>query len=245
VFALKGSRYITHMLRLREPKTALANFLANGLLRLEDMLGPILWQLPPNMDWEPERFEQFCALLPKNTSDAAKLGRAHDRRVAGKVSLRVDHSRAMRHAFEIRDARMLQESSIRMLRRHGHALVFADTAGRHPYAEDITAGFIYVRLHGAKELYASGYDEQTLRWWKRRILRWHRGEQMKTGPRITELVPPRRETRDVYVFFDNDRKVHAPFDALALAGMLGQEHDIEDLHGVDGQPFSPPPRLAS
>jgi uncharacterized protein YecE (DUF72 family) len=151
----------------------------------------------------------------------------------------------MRHAFEIRDARMLQESSIRMLRRHGHALVFADTAGRHPYAEDITAGFIYVRLHGAKELYASGYDEQTLRWWKRRILRWHRGEQMKTGPRITELVPPRRETRDVYVFFDNDRKVHAPFDALALAGMLGQEHDIEDLHGVDGQPFSPPPRLAS
>ncbi len=71
VFAVKGGSYITHMLRLRNAETAIANFFASGLFELGDKLGPILWQFPPNMAFEPERFEAFFRLLPKTTAAAA------------------------------------------------------------------------------------------------------------------------------------------------------------------------------
>ncbi len=236
VLALKGSRYVTHTLRLRDPKVALANFFANGLLRLEDKLGPILWQLPPRMTWQPDAFEAFCAMLPRDMNAAARLGRAHDARVAGKVSLAVRRNRRLRHAFEIRDDRMLHDASLRVLERHGHALVFADTGGRYPYAEDLTASFVYVRLHGAEELYASGYDDAALRRWCRRVQRWSRGGEMADAPRIRDRRARSRTSRDVYVFFDNDAKVHAPFDALRLHALLGQPR------ALDG-PDPRPPRL--
>ena len=243
IFALKGSRYITHILRLREPKVALANFFANGLLRLEDKLGPLLWQLPPRMPWDAETFARFCEMLPDDTQAAAKLGRAHDARVSGKVSLVVDRNRRLRHAFEIRDPRVFQADALRVLERLGHALVFADTAGRFPYHEDITAGFVYVRLHGAEELYFSGYDDDSLRSWAHRIDRWAHGGCVEGAPCVRDKLPPRRKSRDVYVFFDNDAKVHAPFDALRLHAMLGQPRDPLHLVDDEGVPMPPPPRL--
>lgn len=244
VLALKGSRYITHMLRLRKVSEALANFFANGMLRLEDKLGPILWQLPPAMDFDTEIFERFCDSLPRDTRAAARIGHRHDQRVTGKVSLSVTKNRPLRHAFEIRDERMLNDESITVLRRHGHALVVADTAGKHPFAEDLTADFVYVRLHGAEELYASGYDERTLRWWARRIRRWMTGSEMKTGTRVCSRPPPTCRARDIYVFFDNDAKVHAPFDALTLSRILGRARDPFRLTDEEGEPLPPPPRLA-
>ena len=78
----------------------------------------------------------------------------------------------------------------------------ADTAKRWPFLEDVTADFVYVRLHGDKELYVSGYDDAALDEWAARVKRW------------------RRRRRDVYVYFDNDAKVHAPFDAQALLRRL-------------------------
>jgi uncharacterized protein YecE (DUF72 family) len=228
VFAVKGSRYITHMLRLKNVDAALANFFANGLLCLEEQLGPVLWQLPPRMKWEPDVLARFCDMLPVDTRRAAALGKKHDARVKGRTALHVDRTRPLRHAFEIRDERMFHAEAFEILRAHGHALVFADTAQKFPYAEDLTSDFAYVRLHGAEELYASGYDEASLRRWARRIRRWHRG---------------RSQPRDVYVFFDNDAKVHAPFDALELSRILGLKRDPGKLRGNDGEPLPAPPRL--
>lgn len=221
VLALKGSRYITHRLRLRDVEIPLANFFASGVLRLEHKLGPILWQLPPRMQWDPDAFERFCQSLPHDMHAAALMARHHDRRVLGKTSFAVDRNRRIRYAFELRDPRMFNEACIRSLRRHRHALVFTDTAGRYPYAEDITAAFVYVRLHGAEELYTSGYHPTALARWQRRIASWHRGEEVEGAPRVTALAPPSRRPRDVYVFFDNDALAHAPFDALALRRLLG------------------------
>jgi uncharacterized protein YecE (DUF72 family) len=221
VFAVKGSRYITHMLRLRDADTALANFLANGLLALGPKLGPILWQLPPTMGRDLDVLRRFCALLPRDTTAAARLARGHDARVDDRAFFDIDTNRRMRHAFELRDRRAFDAETIGVLHDHGHALVFADTGGRFPYAEDITAGFVYVRLHGPAELYASGYDDDGLRRWARRIRRWYGGGEMKTGPRVGDRRGPPRKQRDVYVYFDNDVKAYAPRDATRLAQILG------------------------
>ncbi|MBS7673505.1 DUF72 domain-containing protein, partial [Vibrio cholerae] len=90
----------------------------------------------------------------------------------------------------------------------GVALVVADTAGKWPYMEDVTANFMYLRLHGDKQLYASGYSAEALQRWGDRIERWAHGKQ----PADAHLVDPhhtprRRKQRDVFCFFDNDIKV--------------------------------------
>jgi uncharacterized protein YecE (DUF72 family) len=244
-FALRGSRYITHTRRLRDPTVPLANFFANGLLRLEDKLGPLLWQCPPHMDWEPDTFEAFCARLPTDTMQASALARHHDARVRGRASYHVDRNRNLRHAFEIRDARMLRIEMLRCLRRHGHALVIADTAGRYPYAEDVTAGFVYVRLHGTGQMYVGHYDARARGHWRERIRRWAAADEPEHGQRIAELRPPARKGRDVYVYFDNDAHGHAPFDALALARDLGVAHDPCNLVDPEGRDLPPPPRLTA
>src|ERR1700731_959183 len=81
-FAIKDSRYITHMRRLREVETPLANFFAQGLLQIGPKLGPILWQFPPNFQFDPDRLEAFFALLPRIHKAAAQLARHHDERLA-------------------------------------------------------------------------------------------------------------------------------------------------------------------
>jgi uncharacterized protein YecE (DUF72 family) len=208
-------------LRLREVDVALANFFANGLLTLGPKLGPILWQLPPTSGHDLELLRKFCAALPRDTAAAAELARGHDDRVKNRAFFDIDTNHRMRHAFELRDRRAFDAETIAVLHDHGHALVFADTGGRFPYAEDITAGFVYVRLHGPEELYRSGYDDEGLRKWARRIRRWQQGGEMKTAPRVSDRRAPARKGRDVYVYFDNDVKAHAPRDAARLAQLLG------------------------
>ena len=110
VFAVKGGRYITHMLKLRNARTALANFLASGLLELRDKLGPILWQFPPRMKFNPEVFEEFFHLLPRTATQAALLAREHDRRLQGRVALEAALEQPLRHAAngrQPRDARLI------------------------------------------------------------------------------------------------------------------------------------------
>jgi uncharacterized protein YecE (DUF72 family) len=237
VYALRGSRFITHIRRLRDPTVPLANFFASGVLRLEDKLGPLLWQCPPQMDWDGDTFETFCARLPHDTRQAAALARRHDARVRGRTSTHVDRNRNLRHAFEIRDRRMVRPEMLRALRRHGHAFVIADTAGKYPYAEDVTAGFLYVRLHGTGRMYVGHYGAEDRVRWRDRIERWAAAELPEPAVRIADLTPPRRKGRDVYVYFDNDAHGHAPFDALALAHELGVAKDPRTL-------APHPPRLA-
>lgn len=218
VFAVKGSRFITHMKRLRDVEAPLANFFASGMLALGDKLGPFLWQLPPHFVFDAERLDHFLSLLPRDTEAAAALARRHDQRVAGRAFTETDRRRTLRHAVEVRHPSFLDPAFIDLLRARNTALVFADAAG-WPYAEDVTADFIYIRLHGAVELYASGYDDAALDWWAARMGTWAAGHQPDDA-KLIDPQPPPQHPRDVYVYFDNDAKVRAPFDAQALSHRL-------------------------
>src|SRR6202789_1937012 len=109
VFAIKGSRYITHMLRLRNIEGALANFFAQGLLWFGAKLGPILWPLPPDFPLEPERLEEFFALLPRTQKQAAELARNHDDRLKDRSWFQVRDDAPLRHALEIRHETFVSE----------------------------------------------------------------------------------------------------------------------------------------
>lgn len=222
VFSVKGSRFITHMKKLKEVRTPLANFFASGVLALKEKLGPILWQFPPGFAFNEERFAEFFELLPRDTQAAAELSRGHDERLKGRALTRTDKPRRLRYAVEIRHDSFMDERFIKLLRKHRIALVFADTAGKWPYAEDVTAGdFVYCRLHGDKELYVSGYSETALNDWEDRLSHWTTGREPTGTRRVLGAAPRAAARRDAYVYFDNDVKVYAPFDAGALACKLG------------------------
>jgi uncharacterized protein YecE (DUF72 family) len=226
VFAVKGSRYITHMKRLQDIETPLANFFASGPLRLGRKLGPILWQFPPRMAFDPERFENFLALLPKDMQEAEALARRHDDRLNGRVWLKCDADMPVRHALEIRHESFRSPEFIALLRRHKAALVCADTVD-WPLLMDLTSDFVYCRLHGSKQLYVSGYDSDDLDVWAERIRAWVAGREPRNAERAAPPTKPRASGRDVYVYFDNDAKVRAPFDAMSLAEKLGAAPQAE------------------
>jgi uncharacterized protein YecE (DUF72 family) len=218
VFALKGPRYITHMLRLTRASSPLANFFASGVLLLKEKLGPILWQLPPNFPFRPDRLEEFFTLLPRNTTDAVRLARRHDKKLKTRAVLNADADRPLRHALEIRHDSFRDEAFIRLLRRHGIGLVVADTV-EWPCLMDVTADFVYCRLHGSEQLYVSGYDGRALSRWAGRIRAWAAGRQAQGTHRASHAA---KAKRDIYVYFDNDAKVRAPFDALTLVKKLNK-----------------------
>jgi len=222
VFAVKGGRFITHMKKLRDVDVALANFFASGVLALGEKLGPILWQFPESMPDDHERFAAFFAALPKDTRAAARIARKHGPLLRGRSLVRADAERPLRHAVEIRNPQSASPRFVELLRAHGLAWVVADTAGRWPFFEDVTSDFVYVRLHGDKALYRSGYSARATARWAQRIAAWQSGGEPPDPRRIASEPAPRRGGRDVYVYFDNDVKVHAPFDALGLQRALGQ-----------------------
>jgi uncharacterized protein YecE (DUF72 family) len=202
VFAVKGGRFITHMKRLAEVETPLANFFASGPLALGDKLGPVLWQLPPTLGFDAGQLADFFELLPRTTVEAAELGARHDERVEGRSYLNVLSDRPIRHALEVRHDTFLTPDFLDVVRKHDIAVVVADTAGKWPLIREVTSDFAYVRLHGETELYASGYTEQALDDWAALLRGWAEGGA------------------DVYAYFDNDMKVRAPFDAMSLAKRL-------------------------
>ncbi len=215
VFAVKGSRYLTHMLKLRNIESPLANFFAQGVLRLNEKLGPILWQFPPQTRFDPERFEAFFKLLPRTHKAAAELGRLHDHRLDNRTWLQVSKDRPIRHAVEIRHESFACEEFIALLRKHRIGLVVADTV-EWPLLVDVTADFVYCRLHGSEQLYTSGYEADAIQVWARRVVSWARCHPVTDARMASSRNPPRRTSRDVYVYFDNDAKVRAPFDAIKL-----------------------------
>jgi uncharacterized protein YecE (DUF72 family) len=224
VFAIKGPRFITHVRRLRDIDVPLANFFASGVFELREKFGPVLWQFPATFKYDHGLFARFFESLPHDTEAALKLARRRDAHVKGRARLAIDRNRRLRHAVEIRSPDFLQPSFIALLREHGVALVVADTAGKWPYVEEVTAGFMYLRLHGDKELYSSGYGKAALDRWAARIRAWHAGTQPRDAMRVEDApAPPHRKSRDVYCYFDNDAKVCAPFDAAKLIEKLGAD----------------------
>ena len=113
--------------------------------------------------------------------------------------------------------------------------VVADTAGKWPYVEDLTSDFVYMRLHGDVELYSSGYTAHALRRWKQRIVRWSQGGQVEDAQLIVPGAPPQRASRDIYCYFDNDQKVHAPYDARRLLSKLKLDGELVTEPGVEPQ----------
>ena len=218
VFSVKGGRFITHMKKLKDIEKPLANFFAQGVLALKEKLGPILWQFPPVFAFNADRFEEFFRLLPKDMTSALKLARRRDKRMIGSSYLHLDNhidpSRPLRHAVEIRHDSFRSPDFLKLLRTHDVALVVADTAGKWPLMEEVTSRFVYARLHGDTELYVSGYTPSALDQWARRVRSWQ------------------KKRLDSYVYFDNDVKVHAPFDAIQLARRIGgyaPMHALADL----------------
>jgi uncharacterized protein YecE (DUF72 family) len=204
LFALKGGRFITHNLKLRRSETALGNFFASGVLALGKLTGPFLWQLPATYGFDADRLDRFMKMLPRDADAAEAVARRHDHRLRRGALTEATATVRLRHAFEVRHPSYFTNEFYDLLRAHKCGFVIADTAGRFPYAEEVTADFVYVRLHGSKQLYVSGYTDDELDNWALRIRNWSRAVK---GARA----------RDVYVYFDNDAKVHAPHDAMRLA----------------------------
>jgi uncharacterized protein YecE (DUF72 family) len=217
-YSVKGSRFITHNKRLQDAHSALANFFASGILDLDDRLGPILWQLPQNMRLDEEILDAFLELLPGDTEAAAHLARDHDNRVEH-VSYGGDTRRRLRHVLEIRHESFMRPETARIARRHGVAMCSSHSS-EWPYMEEITAGFVYLRLHGPRKLYASQYQDSELDRWADRVRTWNAGGEPEDAERISELEAPRRKERDVYVYFDNTACGYAPDDARNLMDRL-------------------------
>lgn len=146
LWAVKASRYITHVKRLREPDDSLARFF--GVARfLKEKLGPVLFQLPPSLVFDEREAAKFCrSVVPYNH----------------------------RCVMEVRHPSWLEDTALALLEKSNIALCVSDTAGRYPYCEAIPADFVYIRLHGSRKLYASDYTEEELTAWARKIEKWDR-----------------------------------------------------------------------
>jgi uncharacterized protein YecE (DUF72 family) len=204
VFAVKGGRFITHLKQLHDVEIPLANFFASGVLALARKLGPVLWQLPARMALSPERLDRFLALLPRTHDEAAALAARRDDKLAeDRVLLKPLVDQPIRHALEPRHPSFETAEARELLAHHGVCMVVADSAGTWPMMPDATSDFRYVRLHGETELYTSGYTDDSLDRWARQCREW-----LGQG-------------HDVYVYFDNDAKGHAPHDAVRLIDRLG------------------------
>lgn len=205
IFSVKGGRFITHMKKLAGIETPLANFLASGVLALGRKLGPILWQLPPNLGFDAVRLKAFFEMLPRTTGGAAAIAVDHDQRVPADRALTAtaDPAQRIRHAVEVRHETFRNKEFYELLRQQQIALVVADSPGKWPFIEEITTDFMYVRLHGHDELYTSGYSDESLDEWATKTRNWVAANQ------------------DVYIYCDNDAKVRAPYDAMGLMQRLG------------------------
>ncbi|MFL6101125.1 MAG: DUF72 domain-containing protein [Actinomycetales bacterium] len=211
-FAVKGGRFVTHMKRLRDAEAALATFFASSPLLLDDRLGPILWQLPPNFQYDRSVLAEFFAELPWTEGEAAALARKNERTMprAGDEPLwqrarRGRGGRRLRHALEVRHLSFRNDDFCRLCKEYGVAIVVSDGGTAWPQFDEITADHMYVRLHGADQLYVSGYPEADLDRWADRVRGWAEHPDIEA----------------VRVYFDNDVKVRAPYDAMSLARRLG------------------------
>ena len=190
VFAVKGSRFITHLKKLADVRMPLANFLASGVLALDDRLGPMLWQLPPNLGFDRVGSPEFFALLPRTLGAGRRAGpRARPTDHADRELLVAAHpEHPLRHVLEVRHDSFRTPALADMLREHEIALVWADNPGKWPVLDESTTDFRYVRLHGDTELYASGYSDEALDTWAGADRGVGRG-----GPGRLRLLRQRRE----------------------------------------------------
>jgi len=146
-FAVKGSRFITHIKRLKNCREPLSVLLDHAS-PLKEKLGVVLWQLPPQFKFQKKRLEEFCVLLST-----------------------LPRSKPLRHAFEFRDESWFCQEAFRVLEEFNFAFCMAHGSGL-PFMETVTPHFIYLRLHGSEVLYGSNYSDKELNRWAKKIGDW-------------------------------------------------------------------------
>ena len=174
VYAVKASRYITHMKKLKDPAESIANFMEN-VAGLGEKLAVILFQLPPGWQINTERFAEFLEKLPKG----------------------------YRYTFEFRNTTWYDEEIYKLLRKNNCAFCIYELAG-HVSPFEITADFVYVRLHGPGGKYQGSYWEEALQWWAHKCQGWS------------------KQGKDVFVYFDNDQEGYAAFNAIRLNELVNK-----------------------
>ena len=205
-FALKGSRFITHIKRLKPDPASIEKFIESSI-SLGDKLGPILWQLPPRFKADKERLERFLQTA------------SHLR---GESSSHLGGGQKLRYAFEFRDPSWFDETIYQVLRKYNAAVVIAESGGYWPSSasssaeatddkeapegkpseEVITADFTYIRFHGEGGSYATSYTDQELTVWAKKIKKW---QEMGI---------------DVYAYFNNDVNAFAVDNAKTLSNLI-------------------------
>lgn len=211
VFPVKGHQGITHIKRLKEVETLVANFFASGPLALGKRLGPFVWQLPPNMKFDASRMETFLRLLPQDPDALQALAKKHDEKTTSPF-LDVTGIDTVRHAIEVRHESFADAAFLEMMRAHNVAIVVADTDNWPTL--DVSADFVYCRLQGAPG--SDHYEPADIDRWAARVRAWANGQPMTDGAFIAgaETAP---KPRDVFVHFVSTDKEHAPQNAIALA----------------------------
>ena len=194
VFSLKGPRFTTNRRVLAEAGESVERFIGGGLLELKDKLGPINWQFAATKKFDPEDFEAFLALLPREAG-----------------------GRALRHAVEVRHGSFRTPEFVDMARRHGVAVVVAGDSD-HPLIADPTADFVYLRIMGTGESHPLGYAPGALDAWAGRARAYAAGgvpEDLDSVGKAPQAAP-----RDVYLYVISGHKVRNPAAALALIERL-------------------------
>ena len=189
VFAVKGGRFITHNLKLRRAERRSATSSRAACSRSDERTGPFLWQLPATYRFDAERMDSFMRLLPRTSREAEAVALQHDDRLRrGALVDAAAHGAATATRSRCGIRATSTRSSTRSCASISARFVVADTAGKFPYAEEVTADFVYVRLHGSRELYASGYTDAELDEWAAKIARVAR-----VGARRVRLLRQRRQ----------------------------------------------------
>lgn len=166
-----------------------------GIASLGDRLGPIVWQFDRGPRLQRDDFEAFLQLLPASID-----------------------GRRMRHVLDVRDPAFVDDAYIALVRGHGFATVFTDSA-EHPSFADTTADFVYARLMRARADVSTGYPGVELDAWAHRARTWAAGGEPEDLPRIGAATP-HGKPRDVFIYFIAAAKERNPAAAMALIERL-------------------------
>ena len=199
-FSIKGPQLVTHIRRLKNCAPELANFFASGPLALGDRLGPFVWQLPPNLAFDPESLAAFLALLPRDIDAYLALAGQADG-LKAKPYLDANGVTHIRHAIEPRHKSFDAPEANALLKAHNVARVIADTTDNP--GRELTADFAYCRLQGPARPDATGYKQADIVDWAETIGAW------------------RDKGHDVFAYFVHEDKLHAPANAISLREALG------------------------
>lgn len=192
IFAVKAGRFITHLKQLKDPAESLERFW-QIVEWFGEKLGPILFQFPPKFEKDKERFHNFLSALAAAKEKPVGFKKFSTRRV-----------RELAAVMEFRHPSWFCDEVYEILRKFNVALCFSDTP-RYPYCEEVTADFVYLRLHGHERLYASRYTKEQLDEYVTKIKNW-----------MKEVSPPKGRVKDIYCYFDNDAEGYAVQNAIEL-----------------------------